>query len=104
MIILVSDNGGNGTSGGDHGASNGDHGTSNENHGTSRTPSPTNAVIPALVSTLKRFTNKDIGFSVWQRSFHDHIIRGERDYDRIAEYIENNPRNWRDDCFYADRT
>jgi REP element-mobilizing transposase RayT len=87
MIILVSDNEGNDTS--------------NGNRGTSRTTSPTNAVIPALVSTLKRFTNKDIGFSVWQRSFHDHIIRGERDYDRIVEYIENNPRNWRGDCFYA---
>jgi REP element-mobilizing transposase RayT len=52
---------------------------------------------------LKRFTNKEVGFSFWQRSFHDHIIRGERDYYRIAEYIENNPRNWQDDCFYAGR-
>jgi REP element-mobilizing transposase RayT len=97
MIILVSGNGGNDTSNGSREMSDGEN-------GTSRTPSPANAVIPAFISTLKRFTNKDIGFSVWQRSFHDHIIRSERDYDRIAEYIENNPRNWRDDCFYADRT
>jgi REP element-mobilizing transposase RayT len=75
----------------------------NGENGTSRTPSPTNAVIPAFVSTLKRFTNKDVGFSLWQRSFHDHIIRDERDYDRIAEYIENNPQCWRDDCFYVGR-
>jgi REP element-mobilizing transposase RayT len=94
MIILISDNKGNGTS-------SGENGTSKEKNGTSRTPSPTNAVIPAFVSTLKRFTNKEVGFSLWQRSFHDHIIRDERDYNRIAEYIENNPQNWRDDCFYV---
>ncbi|WP_303835545.1 transposase [Ruminococcus flavefaciens] len=28
--------------------------------GTSRTPSPTNAVIPSLISTLKRFLNKKL--------------------------------------------
>jgi hypothetical protein len=46
MIILVSDNEGNETS-------NGNRGMSRLGNGTSRTPSPTNAVIPALVSTLK---------------------------------------------------
>ncbi|MDR1000035.1 MAG: hypothetical protein LBL96_04425, partial [Clostridiales bacterium] len=90
----VSDNEGNETS-------NGNRRMSGLGNGTSRTPSPTNAVIPALVSTLKRFTNKDVGFSLWQRSFHDHIIRNECDYGRIAEYIENNPQNWRDDRFYV---
>jgi hypothetical protein len=33
--------------------------------------------------------------------YHDHIIRDADDYNRTAEYIENNPRNWRDDSFYA---
>lgn len=27
----------------------------------------------------------------WQKSFHDHIIRGEQDLARIREYITNNP-------------
>jgi REP element-mobilizing transposase RayT len=109
MIILVFDNKGNETSNGNRGMSNEkngtsmENGTSNEKNETSRTPSPTNAVIPAFVSTLKRFTNKDVGFSLWQRSFHDHIIRDERDYYRIAEYIKNNPQNWRGDRFYVGR-
>jgi REP element-mobilizing transposase RayT len=28
------------------------------------------------------------------------IIRGETDYIKIWEYIENNPRTWENDCFY----
>lgn len=38
------------------------------------------------------------GFSpemqVWQRNYHDHIIRNEIEYTRIALYILNNPANW----------
>ncbi len=34
---------------------------------------------------------------IWQRSFHDHIIRNERSLQKIREYIINNPANWADD-------
>ena len=37
---------------------------------------------------------------VWQKSFHDHIIRDEQDYLKIANYIETNPAKWSEDCFY----
>jgi REP element-mobilizing transposase RayT len=50
---------------------------------------------------MKRAVSLRIGFSPWQKSFHDHIIRNETDYDRIAEYIENNPATWRNDCFFV---
>ena len=30
----------------------------------------------------------------WQRSFHDHIIREDESYERIANYILNNPEKW----------
>ena len=39
---------------------------------------------------------------IWQRSFHDHIIRGQQDYAKIWEYIENNPKKWEEDCFYIE--
>ena len=71
-----------------------------ETSGTSRTPSPTNETIPRLVSTLKRFVNRDVGENIWQRSYHDHIIRGEADYRKIWEYIHTNPAQWKDDCFF----
>ena len=68
--------------------------------GTSRAPSPTNAVIPHFVSTFKRFCHKEAGFVIFQRSYHDHVIRGEMDYLEIWEYIDNNPAKWNEDCFY----
>lgn len=68
----------------------------------SETNTPANNVIPVMVSALKRFINKEIGFDIWQRSYHDHIIRNEKSFDKIWEYIENNPARWKKDCFYCD--
>ena len=67
--------------------------------GTSRAPSPTNAVIPSMISTLNRFVNKKTGFNLWQRSFHDHIIRNEKEFLDICNYIDNNPINWVNDIY-----
>jgi len=70
------------------------------NSGTSRAPSPTNNTISHSISTLKRFVNRDVGKNIFQRSFHDHIIRGEKDYIKIWNYIDTNPQKWEEDCFY----
>lgn len=74
--------------------------TSTGKFGTSGTPSPTNSTIAKFVSTLKRFCNNEYGKNIWQRSFHDHIIRGEKDYNMIWEYIDTNVVRWKYDCFY----
>jgi REP element-mobilizing transposase RayT len=37
---------------------------------------------------------------IWQSSYHDHIVRDEKDYKKIWEYISGNPSKWLDDCFY----
>jgi len=37
---------------------------------------------------------------VWQRNYHEHIIRNEQSYQTISEYIINNPTKWADDKFY----
>ena len=37
---------------------------------------------------------------IWQRSYYDHIIRNQHDYDNIWEYIDTNPLKWENDCFY----
>jgi len=34
---------------------------------------------------------------LWQRSFHDHIIRHERSLNAIRRYIAKNPMNWDQD-------
>lgn len=36
---------------------------------------------------LKPFDQK-----VWQKSYYDHIIRNQEDYDEVWLYIESNPR------------
>lgn len=46
---------------------------------------------PTVIGQLKRYVSKKIGFSIWQKSYHDHIIRNESDYATAAEYIESNP-------------
>jgi len=37
--------------------------------------------------------------TVWQRNYHEHIIRNERAYHNISRYIINNPANWKEDKF-----
>ena len=73
--------------------------------GSSGTPTPTdkpNAVIPAFVSTFKRFCNKEIGENIWQRYYYDHVIRNQRDYEEISKYIYENPLKWQFDELYTE--
>jgi len=37
---------------------------------------------------------------LWQRNYYEHIIRNDGSYQRIANYIRNNPSKWNDDKFY----
>jgi len=69
--------------------------------GASGMPRPTDAVIPKLVSSIKRYTNKQAGINLWQQSYHDRIIRDESEYQRIWQYIENNPITWIDDIYFS---
>jgi putative transposase len=34
---------------------------------------------------------------IWQRNYHEHIIRDEQSYLKITNYIKNNPANWNND-------
>ncbi|MGN1480326.1 transposase [Porcipelethomonas sp.] len=58
--------------------------------------------ISTVIQQTKGIVTKQIGFSIWQKSFHDHIIRNEKEYLKISKYIENNPLKWKDDCFFTD--
>ena len=61
-------------------------------------------ILGSIVNQYKRICTInarkiDIGFS-WQSRFHDHIIRNHESFQRISNYIINNPVNWRDDKFF----
>ena len=90
--------------------------TNPENNGNAENPTPTiknekmqliaekcgllSIAMGGLKSATTKFANNNkITFS-WQERFHDHIIRNQDEYDRIAEYIENNPATWEQDKFY----
>ncbi|MBE7010292.1 MAG: hypothetical protein E7418_02235 [Ruminococcaceae bacterium] len=66
--------------------------------------------IPNVVGKFKAGVSRIVGNafmhsvkkSIWQSSYNDHIIRGEKDYQKIWEYIDTNPLKWESDCFYND--
>ena len=47
--------------------------------------------VNRVLQQTKGYITKQIGFSIWQRSFYDHVVRNENDYKDIWQYIENNP-------------
>ena len=64
--------------------------------------------IPTIVRAYKSAVTKGInefrktpGASVWQRNYYEHIIGTPESYERIANYIETNPEQWKDDKFYV---
>lgn len=69
-------------------------------------PLQSHSDIIRVIGYLKMNASKQIHKSgyegkIWQRSFHDHIIRDEKDYQMIWEYIEHNAQKWEEDCFYT---
>ena len=51
--------------------------------------------LSTIVGQYKKAVTKKIReihpeMMVWQRSFHDHIIRNQNGYEKIWQYIENN--------------
>ncbi len=68
---------------------------------------PKNKSIGALVAGFKSVATKKIndmrgtpGAPVWQRNYHEHIIRNEESLEKIREYVINNPRNWKKDSLF----
>jgi len=53
-----------------------------------------------IVRNLKSYVTKKAGFSPWQRSFYDRIIRDEKEYLSIWQYIDENLQKWSEDDYY----
>lgn len=58
--------------------------------------------LSQIVGGMKRASSMKAASSLWQKSFHEHIIRDEAGYLKISEYIENNPLTWKKDCYFQD--
>jgi hypothetical protein len=40
-------------------------------------------------------------YDVWQRNYHEHIIRNQKSRELISDYLKNNPSKWSEDTFYV---
>ncbi|MCC6582107.1 MAG: transposase [Chitinophagales bacterium] len=62
--------------------------------------------ISSFIAIFKSITTKQINDlrntpneKIWQNNYHDHIVRNEKSFKDIFNYIENNPLNWENDSF-----
>ena len=58
-------------------------------------------VVGGYKQAVTRFARRNNIEFGWQKRFHDHIIRGAADGNRIADYITDNVLRWDADCFYT---
>ena len=63
-----------------------------------KSPSKT---VGAIVRGFKGAVSRQLGYSIWQRNYYEHIIRTDASYRHISNYIENNPTKWQSDKLYS---
>ena len=78
------------------------------NRDARRTVSRSNS-LGAIVGNFKAAVTKASGNlafppprPIWQRGYHDHIVRGERELEHIQRYIIANPAKWQADRYYGE--
>ena len=88
------------------------HLTDNDNRATAMDAHTIGDIIGAYKSLvanecLKIWKTKWVGANpapkmgkLWQTNYHEHIIRNQQSYQRISEYIVNNPAKWLENKFY----
>jgi REP-associated tyrosine transposase len=55
---------------------------------------PGRDTLSSIVGAFKARATRQAHHPIWQRSFYDHVIRGDADLERAREYIEKNPLRW----------
>ena len=55
-----------------------------------------------VVDWLKFIRNNNLNeiASIWQRNYHEHIIRDKSEYKKYFDYTTNNPNNWQNDPYH----
>ena len=57
--------------------------------------------LQTIVRSFKTLVTRQLGTSIWQDSFYEHIVRSEASYLEIWKYIDENPIKWQEDKYYA---
>lgn len=61
------------------------------------------SIIRGFKSTVKKQSFTINPQFEWQARFHDRVIRNQREFLNIEKYIQNNPKSWKEDCFYKSK-
>lgn len=66
--------------------------------------SPKSGSVSTIIRSYKSIVTKEAHLInstfKWHSKFHDHIIRDSFSFERIQNYIEDNPNNWEKDKFF----
>ena len=61
-------------------------------------PGSLGAIVRSFKSAVTRRAGRELdSANIWQRNYYEHIVRNDREYERIAGYILANPVNWNKD-------
>lgn len=66
----------------------------------SRNKNSLSLIINQFKWSITREIHKHIPTFKWQANYYEHVIRNEKDLERIRTYIINNPWKWRNDEYY----
>jgi len=62
-------------------------------------PGSVSTIIRSYKSVVTKHARKINPAFIWQPRFYDHIIRNDGSYERIRQYITENPKNSEEDRF-----
>jgi putative transposase len=77
-------------------------------HGSpSAQPGPKQASLGAIIGQFKSSVTRCLNQlphppdqPIWQRNYHEHIIRSEESLNHIRTYVAMNPAKWADDSLF----
>lgn len=56
--------------------------------------------LSTMINQLKGYASKLVGFPMWQKGYYEEIFRNDKAYQKVWQYIDNNPVKWLDDEYY----
>jgi putative transposase len=67
-----------------------------------RTPRSLGSFIAGFKASVTSRAKHELNITgIWQRNYHEHIIRDEMDFNNIWNYIDTNPLHWQEDQLHS---
>lgn len=76
-----------------------------KNHGEECGDFHHNSRLASIIGSFKAGVSRTVrtrriaSLPVWQSRYHEHIIKNQRSFENIMNYIDTNIENWHSDCF-----